>query len=125
MYQRSFHPSPWAALLAALLASLIGITTAHAKHGSSPMEITMPAGYPKAFQAMGVVFDIDAATVSINGTRYTLAIDLVVHSPTSSDASRFELREGVEVGFSYSAGTNNRLVISEIWILPPGTYRPS
>ncbi len=111
-------------LLAVLLAALFSVSATYAESPSTPSRATLPHGYPKAIQSMGVILDIDTGTVTVNGSRYTLSISLVVHSP-SGEGSRFELREGVEIGFSYTQEPNGILTISEIWVLPKGTYVPS
>ncbi|NOX76098.1 MAG: hypothetical protein GXP17_05685 [Gammaproteobacteria bacterium] len=117
------HIARYSTSLAVLLIALLSMSTAYAEHTSSSRKPALPDDYPKIFPAMGIVMDIDVSTISIDGSRYTLSISLIVHSPTGK-GSRFDLRKGVEVGFSYSDEPNAPLIISEIWVLPKGTYEP-
>jgi hypothetical protein len=84
-----------------------------------------PDSYPASFQAKGVVGQASSRSISVSGSRYSLSISAQVHSLSGNHASVLDLRRGTEIGFSFERNANNRRTITEIWILPQGTIKPS
>ncbi|HEC17807.1 MAG TPA: hypothetical protein ENI97_00495 [Gammaproteobacteria bacterium] len=111
-------------LFAFLMLALFSLSPTYAEE--PPVERNLPAGYPSAFQARGIVGGIRSShEIIVEGSRYALSIKVQVHSPSSRHASIMDLRPGTEIGFSYDRGGNNTRTITEIWVLPPGSIEPS
>lgn len=87
-----------------------------------PVRWNLPTYYPASFQATGTVVQLTASTVTIDGIRFNLSNLLKVHSLQSEHDSRHALREGSPVGFSFAA-SHEHSVVTEIWVLPPGSVR--
>lgn len=111
-------------LLATAFFALLSVSMAHAEEPAAPSS-NLPATYPSSFQAKGIIGDISSRTITVDGARYTLSLSAQIHSLSGNHASRLDLRGGTEIGFSFNRNANNRRTITEIWILPQGTIKPS
>ena len=59
-------------------------------------------------------------TLVISGLKYRLTSDTKIHTTRNEFSSRWSLKTGEEVGFSFSTDATNSRTISEIWIMPKG-----
>jgi hypothetical protein len=59
-------------------------------------------------------------TVVISGLKYHLTANTAIHTTSNRFSSRWSLKTGEEVGFTFSNDAANRRTIGEIWILPKG-----
>lgn len=112
-------------LLATAFIALLSVSMVHAAEPPVPSSNPLPPSYPSTFQAKGIVGQVSSRSISVSGSRYRLAISAQVHSLSGNHASLLNLRGGTEIGFSFERNTNNRRTITEIWILPQGTVKPS
>lgn len=112
-------------LLATAFFALLSVSMVNAGEAIAPSSSNLPATYPASFQAKGIVGGISSRTITVDGSRYTLSLSARVHSLSGNHASRLDLRGGTEIGFSFNRNANNRRTITEIWILPQGTIKPS
>ena len=112
-------------LLAIMFTALLATSLAYAGEPAVPSSGTLPPSYPSSFQGKGVVGQVSSRSISVSGSRYSLSISAQVHSLSGNHASLLDLRNGTEIGFSFERNANNRRTITEIWILPQGTIKPS
>jgi len=112
-------------LLATAFFALLSVSAAYAAEPSTPSSSPLPPSYPSTFQAKGIVGQVSSRSISVSGSRYRIAISAQVHSLSGNHASLLDIRGGTEIGFSFERNENNRRTITEIWILPQGTIKPS
>ncbi|MDT8385071.1 MAG: hypothetical protein RRB22_11705 [Gammaproteobacteria bacterium] len=112
-------------LLATVFTALLSISMVHAAEPPMPDNTPLAPGYPLSFPARGIVGQVSSTSLTVDGTRYRVAISAMVHSLSGDRASLLDLRSGSEIGFSFERQANNRRTITEIWILPQGSIKPS
>ena len=112
-------------LMATAFFALLSVSMVNAGEAIAPSNSNLPATYPSSFQGKGIIGGVSSRTLTVDGSRYALSISARVHSLSGNNASRLDLRGGTEIGFSFVRNTNNRRTITEIWILPQGTIKPS
>lgn len=82
----------------------------------------MPNYYPKTFQVSGTVSKKTTGEIHVSGTRFKFKGGTKIHSPASRYSSIHSVKEGSEVGISYTTDKDGNATITEIWILPTGTF---
>ena len=81
----------------------------------------LPGYYPSSFQEAGTIARMSSSKMVISGTSYTVSMNILIHSTNTEHSSRHELRTGKEAGFSFTTDSNNKRMITEIWLLPAGS----
>ena len=100
------------------------ITVALMMMASSIAMAAFPSYYPsEGFPRVGTLDDVQLKrqVIVINDIPYSLANNLIVHSPSSFSVPSSQLRIGGTVG--YKMATGGRLV-TEIWLLPSDYVNP-
>jgi len=82
----------------------------------------VPDYYPKTFQATGTVSKKVTGELHVSGTRFKFKGGTKIHSPASRYSSTYSVKEGSEVGISYTTDKDGNATITEIWVLPKGTF---
>jgi hypothetical protein len=82
-----------------------------------------PDYYPATFQRTGKIYTLGTSNITITGssTGFSLSPNILVHSMSSEFLSKRDLKQGLEVGFSFVKGMDGKSTVTEIWILPRGT----
>lgn len=81
----------------------------------------LPDYYPTNYQKTGIIRDVLVGdTLIISGLKYQLSPNINIHSTSNQFSSRWVLKTGEEVGFSFTTDAANNRTISEIWVLPKG-----
>jgi len=81
----------------------------------------LPEYYPANYQKTGIIRDVlGSDTFVISGLKYQLTADTKIHTTNNQFSSRWALKNGEEVGFSFSTDAANNRTISEIWVFPKG-----
>jgi hypothetical protein len=110
-------------ILICLLAGLLSTASLAAPPERSALRSTsgLPDYYPSKFQKTGIIREVNVGdTLVISGLKYYLTPDTAIHSTSNQFSSRWALKTGEEVGFSFTSDAANRRTLSEIWILPKG-----
>lgn len=87
---------------------------------SASLAARLPGHYPDEFDNVGTIskLDIENHAIEINGIRYLLSSNLVVHSLQTNFSSSRYLRTGMRIGYGFLSLEGNSRQIIEIWILP-------
>ena len=122
MLTKLINKTQWQILIC-LLAGLFAVTSLAAPPDRSGLRSTdgLPEYYPDSFQKTGIIREVNQNdSLVISGLKYHLTPDTAIHSTSNRYSSRWVLRTGAEVGFSFNSDAANRRTITEIWILPQG-----
>ncbi|MGD8593758.1 MAG: hypothetical protein PVF82_13030 [Gammaproteobacteria bacterium] len=110
-------------IMICLLAGLLSTVSLAAPPDRSGLRSTdgLPEYYPGDFQKTGILREVNTDdTVVISGLKYHLTANTAIHTTSNRFSSRWALKTGEEVGFTFSNDAANRRTISEIWTLPKG-----
>lgn len=86
----------------------------------------LPSYYPDHFPMTGRIdrVDVSSQAIVINDMSYTLETDIPVHTQYTQFATVGHLKQGMQVGFSFSnMGSHPR--VSELWVLPDDDHSRS
>lgn len=80
----------------------------------------LPGYYPDEFPRTGHVdrVDIRDGDIVINDTLFILSGNTPVHTLHTRFGTISDLRQGMTVGFAFSAGPAGKRQVTEMWILP-------
>lgn len=110
-------------IIIGLLVGLLSVASLAATPERSSLRSTsgLPEYYPANYQKTGIIRDVAADdTLVISGLKYRLTSDTKIHTTRNEFSSRWSLKTGEEVGFTFSTNAANHRTISEIWLLPKG-----
>jgi hypothetical protein len=106
-----------------LLLILFATTSLAAPPERSALRSTsgLPQYYPANYQKTGIIREVPGDDMLIiSGLKYQLTPDTKIHTTSNQFSSRWALKTGEEVGFSFTTDAANRRTIAEIWLLPKG-----
>ncbi len=110
-------------IIVSLLIGFLSVASLAAAPERSSLRSTsgLPEYYPSEFQKTGIIREVNTDdTLVISGLKYHLTPNTAIHTTNNQFSSRWSLKTGEEVGFTYSDDATNRRTISEIWTLPKG-----
>jgi hypothetical protein len=110
-------------IIVSLLIGLLSVASLAAAPERSSLRSSsgLPEYYPTNFQKTGIIRDVaQDDTLVISGLKYRLTPDTKIHTTRNEFSSRWSLKKGEEVGFTFTTDASNHRTVSEIWLLPKG-----
>jgi hypothetical protein len=118
-----------AKLLSAILVSLMLFSYGYAGEGSTTGRYPdFPSYYPDSFQRQGRFqgIDLQKGTLTIDAIQYVYDNNMRIHTLNTEYGSPSMLKPGMAIGFQLHSYTkDDKRIVSEIWILPPGVLLES
>ena len=107
-----------------LAAALLSTASLGAPAQRSALASTsgLPAYYPANFQKTGIVREPPSSNrLIISGLKYQITSSTKIHTLSNQFSSSWSLKNGEEVGFTFTSDAAKNRTISEIWVLPKGS----
>ncbi len=113
-------------LSSVFLALSLVLPMAHQAMAAEPevsQGIDLPSYYPESFQMKGVVNRVEVRRhyLVISGQKMSFDPNIKVHTLATEHASLYALRVGDPIGLNFLDGDRRQRILSEIWVLPPGS----